>query len=433
MAPKAPTTTTQISKTELPKWVEQASESNYELAKDVAARPYEAYDGQRVAGLTGMEQAAGGTLNSGIGMTNTALGGALAAAGQAGTYRPQQVTAPGGVANVNAGGFLSRDIGAYMDPNLNNVVNTTLSGMDRGLAQQQQGVADQARGAGAWGSSRQGVQQAVLAAEGVNAKAATEAGLRSQAFNQASGLMQQDNASALQAALANQASGLQTQGMGLQAQTANQNAGLAGANLNLQGGALANAIGQTASDTAGKNSIIQSQLGATERGVNQAGLDANYSQWQEKRDYPQEQLNLQLAALGMSPYGKTSNTTTTQPSNSGSGLLTGLGAAASFLPFLFSDKKVKKNIKKLGKVPGTDLNEYEFEYKKGFAGGNGSKKQVGLMAQDVEKKVPSAVKNVKMGDGKTVKAVNYPLAILQGRKARSDKHKVRAPYRPRAA
>lgn len=65
-----------------------------------------------------------------------------------------------------------------------------------------------------------------------------------------------------------------------------------------------------------------------------------------------------------------------------------LGMAAA-LPFMFSDKRMKKDIKpvgKAGKVLG--LTAYEFRYK------DGGPKHVGFMAQDVKKVLPEAVAEV---------------------------------------
>src|SRR5436190_10551425 len=39
-------------KTKLPQWVNDASKANYEKAQEVAARPYQAYGGETVAGFT---------------------------------------------------------------------------------------------------------------------------------------------------------------------------------------------------------------------------------------------------------------------------------------------------------------------------------------------------------------------------------------------
>jgi len=44
-----PATTQQVSKVELPEWVNTASQQNYDLAKQIAGRPLEQYTGQQVA------------------------------------------------------------------------------------------------------------------------------------------------------------------------------------------------------------------------------------------------------------------------------------------------------------------------------------------------------------------------------------------------
>ncbi len=49
-SPKAaPATTTQIQKTELPGWVNEAAQQNYGAAVEVANRPYQGFMGERVA------------------------------------------------------------------------------------------------------------------------------------------------------------------------------------------------------------------------------------------------------------------------------------------------------------------------------------------------------------------------------------------------
>ena len=78
------------------------------------------------------------------------------------------------------------------------------------------------------------------------------------------------------------------------------------------------------------------------------------------------------------------------------GLFQGIGsAAAAAAPFMLSDKRLKTDIKKVGKT-NDGLPVYTYKYK------GDNKTQMGVMAQDVEKKNPSAVKTI---DG--FKAVNY--------------------------
>jgi hypothetical protein len=77
------------------------------------------------------------------------------------------------------------------------------------------------------------------------------------------------------------------------------------------------------------------------------------------------------------------------------GALVGAGTTAAFK---YSDRRLKENIKLVGRDERTMLPLYEFEY----IGGSG-KRYLGVMADDVEQKFPAMVYN--MPDG--YKAVNY--------------------------
>jgi hypothetical protein len=80
----------------------------------------------------------------------------------------------------------------------------------------------------------------------------------------------------------------------------------------------------------------------------------------------------------------------------GSGLAQGIGAAGGAAAF-FSDKRLKTDIKKVGKTEG-GLPIYTYKYK------GDNRTQMGVMAQDVEKKTPKAVSEVG-----GFKAVDYKL------------------------
>ena len=73
------------------------------------------------------------------------------------------------------------------------------------------------------------------------------------------------------------------------------------------------------------------------------------------------------------------------------------GNAGLFKP---SDRRIKKNIKKVGKLDnGLDVYSYQYKW--------GGPQQIGLMAQDVEKVNPKAVQEFN-----GIKAVNYSEAVL---------------------
>jgi hypothetical protein len=66
-----------------------------------------------------------------------------------------------------------------------------------------------------------------------------------------------------------------------------------------------------------------------------------------------------------------------------------IGAAALGAPLMFSDKRMKKDIKPLGKAGSVlGLTTYEYKYK------GDDQKRVGFMAQDVKKVLPEAVAEV---------------------------------------
>lgn len=95
-----------------------------------------------------------------------------------------------------------------------------------------------------------------------------------------------------------------------------------------------------------------------------------------------------------SAFGVQSSTSRQSP-----GLMGMLGFGAQALPLLFSDVRLKEDIKKVGKTDD-GLGVYQYRYK---AGGP---VHIGLMAQEVEKKRPDAVQTVN-----GFKAVDYAKAL----------------------
>lgn len=115
---------------------------------------------------------------------------------------------------------------------------------------------------------------------------------------------------------------------------------------------------------------------------------------------------LALQGLVSGNMGGTSSTsgTSTTPGQSGLGTLIGLGATAAGAAGSFSDKKLKKNIKKVkinGKKlktkDGIDVAEWEWNKEGEKLGLKG--KETGVIAQEAEKKRPDAVET----DAKTGK------------------------------
>jgi hypothetical protein len=181
--------------------------------------------------------------------------------GQAGLGQAQGMTAG---ANYN---FDPNSYQSYMDPYMNDVVQQQYQDIQRqGDIQKQQANA-QAVGSGAFGGSRQGIQQAEMDRNILDQQARTGSQLRSTGFQQASNMAQQAAASQAQQQLqqANQY-GQQAGAIGQLGQAGAQQMGQVGQGL----GNLAQLTGQLGSTTGALGQTI-GQLGTATAGIGQLG------------------------------------------------------------------------------------------------------------------------------------------------------------------
>jgi hypothetical protein len=300
MGGSTPATTTSINKTELPAWLEDVTKENIALAQKVADRPYEAYGGQLVAGFSPEQEQAFQYGLSGIGQQAPNYQAAQQAAAGVAGYQPQ---------NVTAQNFLQGDVGAYMNPYIQNVEDRAIANAQRSAQMNINQLGAAAARSGGFGS-RLGVSEGVAAAEAARGVGDLSAQLRSQGFQQAQGIMSADQERALRADLANQTAGIQ------------------GGQLNLQGAQQMGALAGSAQQSRLADLGVLSGIGEQQQGMQQRLLDEQYARFLEERNAPIEGLNLRLAATSATPYGKTE--TRTGPGAQGpNALMTGLGAAAS--------------------------------------------------------------------------------------------------------
>lgn len=337
MASKQPSHTTQTTEVKLPAWVDAASQKNYALAERIAAKPYQEYTGQTVAGVSDTTQQAYDMFKNTLGTGDTQRNQASDLFTKAGQ------------------GIIGMDRNAYMNPYVQNVVDTSMAELEKSRQQSLMTNSDSAIAAKAFGGSRHGVVDAVT-----NSETASKAGLLSSqlykdAYDNASGLMQGDINNMLSAG-----SGLLTTGESLAEQRGKDFSGLLG-------------------------------IGQAEQAQTQKELDDAYSRWQDRQNEDVNDLNLLLSALGMSPYGKTETANKTTSGGGGTDIAqAGLGVF-SLLMGLFSDREDKTDIEKLGVDPATGLQMYAYRYKKDP---KHYPKVVGPMAQDIEKKFPGSTKKV---------------------------------------
>lgn len=335
MGSKQPSKTTQVTEVKLPKWVDAASQENYDLAKTITSRPYKPYTGDTVADLGAGTTEAFDFFRSTMGAGN----------------EERQIAAD--LARRAGGGINSLDRAAYTNPFTAEVEANALRNLDRQREIALMSNSDKARAASAFGGSRHGVVDAITNAEAIRGAGDLSAELRKMGFDTASGLMQQDIGNML----------------------ASSGAMVAGAD---------------AADKArlGKFSGLLG-IGQQEQQQAQAELDDKYRRFMEKEGHDLENLNIRLSALGMSPYGKTETATKTGQAGSSGTDFAQLGVGIlSLLPMLvgLSDERLKTNKKKVKEVAGIDIYEYNWKGEP-----KGTPKTRGPMAQDVERVMPDAV------------------------------------------
>lgn len=369
------------STNQVPQWVQNAGQQNYGLAQEVANQPLQQYQGQTVADVSPqMQQAWNLAANSGqVGQDaqNAAQSGYLNTLSQSPTP-------------INAAQISSTNLSPYMNPYTQSVINQTLPLMQQSNALQQNQLQDAAASSNAYGGSRQGVQQGVAQAQGAMNIGQMAAQLNQANYGQALSAAQSDVSQQNQVAAQNQQAGLTQEGLANQASMGLGNLGIQQMQNNIANyGMLAGA-------------------GGAEQQQQQNDINAQLAQFQQAWSYPQQQLGIMESALGMTPYdtatsGTSAGTTTTTQSNPAAMMLGGLStlgglfsapaggtSAASGLASIFSDRKMKTDIKKVD-THHSGLPIYSYRYK---GDPKHYPKVVGPMAEDVAKIAPHAVRSM---------------------------------------
>jgi len=376
-------------------WAADAAYQNWLQASQAINRPYEQYPGNMLAGFSPMQ-------NQAIQQTAQNYGGAAMQAGSNAAQNAANYQAPmvnpgaagvttgtvmnynsalagpaamasaaemnrGTVRDVASRNFTDYDINAYMNPYTNTVVNNALGDLTRQNDITNNATNARAAAAGAFGGSRQAVANTINNENYLRESGNLSGNLRNQAFNTASGLIQQDAARNLQAQQMNQgmdwnvgslntniadqinrtnAAALNSReqfNAGNQQQanmqtaashndmTARNMAALnAGSQFNtdldLRGQGLNQAAGQNAANTwvSAANALngmgLDQQrwnsnnanalwgMGASQQAQQQAELNNAYQQWQQQYNYPITQADQLRAALGGAPTGTATNT-----------------------------------------------------------------------------------------------------------------------------
>ena len=234
----------------------------------------------QVAGLSQLEQDARTAAQAGIGSFAPFIQAAQTQAGTAGGILGQAGTTLGGVP-LGATAF-QQDVGQFMSPFQSQVIDATLSEFDRNTAQREQQIRDQQAALGVLGAGRAGVQLAEFGTGAARERALLQANLLQQGFGQAQAARQQDIANRF--------------GLGqAQAGLAGQRAGLAGAQLGqaqFQTGLASLVPGLQRADVGQLGA-----LGAIDRSLSQAQLDAQRQAATTAAFQPQQQLDRYAAQV----------------------------------------------------------------------------------------------------------------------------------------
>jgi spore germination cell wall hydrolase CwlJ-like protein len=237
----------------------------------------------------------------------------------------------------DVGPLTQGQIAYYQNPFTQSVVDPTLKALQQQQGQERSQLASTAIRSGAYGGDRAGLERANLA--------------RQQTLGTSQAI-----------------SPLFAQGYQSAVQTAQGQQGVVAQDLarRMQAGQAIAGLGTGAQQAALQGAAAQLQAGTAEQQTQQADLTARYQQFLQERGYPFQVAQF-LANIAMGTGALSGSTTTTQQPSS-----------------FFSDRRLKHDVKQIGKT-NDGLPIYSFKY-------NGDDKtQIGLMAQDVEKKKPQAV------------------------------------------
>ena len=219
---------------DIPEYFKEIQERTLRTAENVFSQPYTAYQGQRIASLNPMEEAA------------------------ANVYTNQILPESGQLAAIGAQTYDANTAATYANPYEQQVISGALADLGEAYGQTQKQMNAQAIGAGAFGGSRQGIENVLGRERYLDTVGDTSARLRQAGFESGANRFAQDRAAQLQSA---------------QSQIG--------------------ALGQSAAGLAG--------FGTQARGIEQAGLAENYRDFIEEREYGAGQIRQMVGALSGAP------------------------------------------------------------------------------------------------------------------------------------
>jgi len=294
-----------ITQTTIPEYARPYVEKYLGKAEAVADMGYQPYGGQRMARFDPFQvQAQQNVANM---QTAGQLGTASRMAGLAGLQAGGMQYDPASFynQNVSTGRFTDPNImSSYMSPYQQSVTDIEKREAMRQseiLKQQQQA---QAVGQGAFGGARSAIVEAERQRNLGQQMGDIQARGGQAAFQQAAQQFQVDQQRGLQASLANQQMGMESQRMGEQSRQFGANLGLQGIQQRLAAAGMLGNLGQM--EFGQQKDIINAlnAAGAQRQGLEQQRLDTNYQDFIRQQQYPYQQLGFMFDALRGLPLGQ---------------------------------------------------------------------------------------------------------------------------------
>jgi hypothetical protein len=307
------TTTESQANNDLPAWAKPYFERNIAKAEAEFAKPYEAYTGDRLAGtdplVTGAQDRVLGIADTGVAGLGTAQDYAtrgMATAEQLGQYAPTQFSEFG---YQQPGMFTGDAVSQYMSPYMQNVTDQQKTSAIQDFNRLQGARDAKAVQAGAFGGSRQGVQQGLAQEQLLGQLAGIQATGSQQAYADASKQFGADRTAMMSdegrraAELARVQTGTEAgqqfaAGQGLAALRAGQ--GL---------GSELTRLGELGRQTDIQNTQLMEGVGKARQGVDQAGMDLDYQNFLEEQGYTREQIGNMTGILSGMPIAATGTQT----------------------------------------------------------------------------------------------------------------------------
>jgi hypothetical protein len=291
----APTSQT-VTQTNIPAEFAPYFERLMGRTEEQSLQPYEAYGGQRLApsenfadigASRDMTRTVAGSGIAGLPAAQGAVQGNIAEARRLGQYGPGQFSE----FNFDpARQFTGQEVQQYMSPYLENVLDVQKSQAVEDFDRLRGSRNARAVQAGAFGGSRQGVQEGIAEEALTRQMGQIDASGRQAAFEQASQQFGADRAAqmAQQQAQAGELGRVQT---GTEA-TRQFGAGQGLAAIGVSGAEAGRLVGLGEQERAAniQNAQLREAIGRSQQGEAQAGLDIGYQDFLRQQGYPQEQL-----------------------------------------------------------------------------------------------------------------------------------------------